>query len=190
MNRRRLLFLASGISLLALVGIYLLAQGHRITVASNEWNSPRFDRFYLTDVEYSQYEGAEKLYTVHVDEVTQRKWQIGPYTVNPIKEIKMTNLRIEVAERGAGTGRNTSGPSGLITFDDGFSIISNHGQELRARKGHWRPEDGVFVLPESYLLKDTAGTHEGFRAVFAVDPSGRIEEVEEAVWTSKAPLGE
>ncbi len=79
-------------------------------------------------------------------------------------------------------------PSGRITFDDGFSIISNHGQELRARKGHWRPEDGVFVLPESYLLEDTGGTREGVRAAFAIDPSGRIEEVEDAVWRKKAPL--
>ncbi len=55
-----------------------------------------FDRFQLEGFEHTQFKEGRKLFTLSCKEITHRKRKIGPLTVNPVKEIKMSKVHIEL----------------------------------------------------------------------------------------------
>ena len=57
---------------------------------------PTFDRIYLKNVAYSSYVRGEKTFTLQAEEIVHRKRKLGPLTLNPIKEVEMNGVRIEI----------------------------------------------------------------------------------------------
>ncbi len=58
-----------------------------------------FDRFQLEGFEHTQFKEGRKLFTLYCKEITHRKMKIGPLTVNPVKEIKMSKAHIQLFPR-------------------------------------------------------------------------------------------
>ena len=57
---------------------------------------PTFDRIYLRNVSYSSYVRGETTFTLKAEEIVHRKRKLGPLTLNPIKEVEMNGVRIEI----------------------------------------------------------------------------------------------
>ena len=58
------------------------------------------DRLYLRNIAYTSYKGDTRLFSFQADELVHRKRKIGPLTLNPVKEIEATRVRIEMVSRG------------------------------------------------------------------------------------------
>ena len=71
---------------------------------------PRFDRFRLSGVSYTSYfDGNKKRFSFSADEVVHGMRKIGPLTINPIKEIQMTHVRIEIHQEATEKENRSSG---------------------------------------------------------------------------------
>jgi len=57
---------------------------------------PRFDRFHIRGLEYTSTLKGEKIFTLRAEEMTHRKRKVGPFTLNPIKEIEIKGMRLEL----------------------------------------------------------------------------------------------
>jgi hypothetical protein len=55
-----------------------------------------YDRLLLSAVDYTSYSGGRKLFSLQAEEIVHRKRKVGPLTINPIKEIEMTKVNIEI----------------------------------------------------------------------------------------------
>lgn len=55
-----------------------------------------FDKFKMSGIEHTYFEHGSKKFTFYCDELIHRKRKVGPITVNPIKEIQMRKVRIEL----------------------------------------------------------------------------------------------
>lgn len=101
---RRRLWVAAGLVLLVgWAGVALVTHlRHRPRPSTRiEPDTPTFDRVYLRDVEQSSYEGGAKIWSLSAAEIIHRKRKLGPLTINPVKEVEMTGVRIEVDRRGS-----------------------------------------------------------------------------------------
>ena len=92
--------LALGIGILAVGGIavwFLLREPTPELPASlPEGDSLQFDRFYFKDMRYTAFRKDRKLYTITAEELAHRKLKLGPLTVNPVKEIFIVGLRLDI----------------------------------------------------------------------------------------------
>src|SRR5262245_29097496 len=64
--------------------------------ASADRDLPALDKIYFEDVVQEAYDGSMKLWILSADELVHRKRKVGPLTINPIKEVEMTGVRIEI----------------------------------------------------------------------------------------------
>jgi hypothetical protein len=129
--RRWRRWLAAGMTLLAGWAAWSLAahlrhRDHPATAATDEAadakttgsteTDPAFDRIYLKDVSQSAYDGGEKLWSLSAEEIIHRKRKLGPLTLNPVKEVEMTGVRLEIDRpapgplEGAGSDRDLDLP--------------------------------------------------------------------------------
>jgi hypothetical protein len=113
--RRWRLWLAAGMALLVAWAAWSLAahlrqRDHPATAATDTaittpaGTDPAFDRVYLKNVSQSAYDGGEKLWSLSAEEIVHRKRKLGPLTLNPIKEVEMTGVRMEIDRRAPGPG--------------------------------------------------------------------------------------
>lgn len=57
-----------------------------------------FDKFSMSEIEHTIYEHGRKTFIFSCEELVHGKRKFGPITVNPIKEIQMLKVRIEVIQ--------------------------------------------------------------------------------------------
>jgi len=69
---------------------------------------PAADMIYLRGFAYSSSVRGERTFTLKADEVTHRKRKLGPLTLNPIKEVEMHGVWIEIFQGAAPAGGSDS----------------------------------------------------------------------------------
>lgn len=58
--------------------------------------APIFDRFVIEGVSHTAYEGSRKIFTFEAEEMIHRKRKVGPLTINPVKEMEVTGVKLAV----------------------------------------------------------------------------------------------
>jgi len=97
MDKKRLtLFIGVVLLIILVVGFLALPIGKRPPVYTEKEKSPTFDKFHASGVVHSYYKDGKNIFTLWADEITHRKRKLGPFTINPVKEIEMVNVRIEI----------------------------------------------------------------------------------------------
>ena len=55
-----------------------------------------FDKLRLTDLEFTHHQLGHKIFTIHIGEILHKKRKLGPFTINPIKELELNNVAIDI----------------------------------------------------------------------------------------------
>ncbi len=100
----------------------------RDPLSTTEGSPARFDRFRLQGFEHTTYEGDEPVFTLRADEIVHRKRKIGPLTLNPIKEIVLQGVTIELRRSSRRPRRGTGN-------DGQASSLSPFLEDMVSRKG-------------------------------------------------------
>ncbi len=96
-KRRRPLRVAAIILFGILVTVFLyFGTGERKTDIKQKSPVQKFDKFNVSDIDYTHYNKGKKVFTIKSGKIIHRKRKVGPLTISPIKEIAMANVSIEI----------------------------------------------------------------------------------------------
>ena len=97
MDKKRLtLFIGVILLIILVVGFLSLRIGKRPAVYTKQEESLTFDKFHSSGVVHGYYKHGKKIFTLKADQISHRKRKLGPFTINPVKEIVMVNVQIEI----------------------------------------------------------------------------------------------
>lgn len=65
----------------------------------------RFDRLHVKGLQYTSSIKGRKIFSLAAEELIHRKRKVGPLTLNPVKEIALVGVRIEIHDLGGESGR-------------------------------------------------------------------------------------
>jgi hypothetical protein len=161
---------------------------------------PPSDRLYIGGLDYSAYDGADAVYRVHADQIIHRKRKIGPLTLNPVKEIEIDGLRVDLFPRRAGRGPGALPPPprsldailrelleskslGFVSRVTLENMIledrSGAGEAFRfaAQEVVWRPGEKRLVVHGPFEHRDGTETLSGTGGAFDLTDDGRLVRV-------------
>jgi hypothetical protein len=158
---------------------------------------PESDRLYMSGIDYTGYDGAEPIFRLQAGSLVHRKRKVGPWTLNPIKEVEMTGVRIEIFPDPEGRGRSRRPLSleGILQgtlFSKNLGFVSrvrlldlqvddrrdNAAQDhLTAAEAVWRPGDRRLVIEGAFEFSDGEGIHRDTNGAFAFSEDGRLVRV-------------
>lgn len=70
---------------------------------------PAAETVELRDFAYASSVRGQKVFTLKADSIIHRRRKLGPLTINPIKEVEMNGVRIEIVQGAASGGGSASG---------------------------------------------------------------------------------
>lgn len=128
---------------------------------------PGSDRLYLSGLDYSAYDGADPVFRLQARKLIHRKRKLGPLTINPVKEVELRGVRIDLLPpRSSGVAPAEaahSGPSldlllkGMLSSKNlGFvSRVILRDLEIEDRRGgdtsHLTADEVIFRPGEDHL---------------------------------------
>ena len=98
MKRKAFIYL-SGILILILAGFFVVSifdMAGRKTHETLKVKSSGIDKLRVSGLEYTHNQFGRKVFSVRVEEFRHKKRKIGPLTINPIKELELNNVHIEI----------------------------------------------------------------------------------------------
>jgi hypothetical protein len=157
------------------------------------------DRLYIGGLDYSAYDGSEPVYRVSAAQVIHRKRKVGPLTLNPVKEVEIDGLRVDLLPRRSGSGggmpppprsldailkellasKNLGFVSRVVLKDIAIEDRSGRGEPFRfaAEEVVWRPGDKRLVVHGPFEHLDGTGSHRGTDGAFDLAADGRLVRV-------------
>lgn len=108
---RLLLGASLGVLALLVVGSFIIRKGRPPLPINQHEDWPVADRFSASGMQHTVYDRGEKLYSLKADAIVHRKRKIGPLTINPVKELALQGVEIEIYEPIDRTDEGFSGAS-------------------------------------------------------------------------------
>jgi hypothetical protein len=135
-----------------------------------------FDRFRLEGFRHTSYHLGQKVFSVEAGEIVHRRRRVGPLAVNPLKELVLSDVRIELnpLPEGSGPGAEPSVRSGVenmllqeklgmvsrVLFHELVLSSSRDGTfrfRVRAREASVDLAARSVTFPGPFLLESAAG---------------------------------
>jgi hypothetical protein len=160
---------------------------------------PESDRLFMSGVEYAAYEGSEPAFRLSARTLIHRKRRFGPLTLNPVKEVEMDGVRIEIypAEGTGGRARHPLTLDGILegtllskslgyvsrvrlrdlVIDDRRGGDGVAGSRLTTGEAVWSPGARRLEIAGTFEYADETGTHQGTNGAFALTDEGRLRRV-------------
>ncbi len=160
---------------------------------------PESDRLFISGVDYADYEGSEPAFRLRARTLIHRKRRFGPLTLNPVKEVELDGVRIEIYAPVPGPGR-THRPLSLDGILEGALLSKNLGfvsrvrlldleiddrrggdgaaeHRLTASEAVWRPGGRRLEVEGAFEYADETGVHRDTHGAFSLTGEGRLERV-------------
>jgi len=166
-----------------------------VTPASGAAPIPESDRLYMSGIDYAAYDGSEPMFRLQARSLVHRKRKVGPWTLNPIKEVEMTGVRIEIFRSEPGRPVRPLSLDGILQgtlFSKSLGFVSrvrlldlqlddHRGgavqDRLTAAEAVWRPGDRRLVIEGAFEYSDETGMHRDTHGAFALSGDGRLVRV-------------
>jgi len=188
---------------LTLVAMVLMSGRPRTRAAGAGAGSafgPGSDRFYVGGLDYEAYDGGNLVVRARADQVIHRKRKVGPLTLNPVKEVEIDGLRIDLFPRSPETGRRSQAPpayaldrllrdlleskhlgfvSRVTLRDLAVEDRSAPGEVLRfsAEEAIWHPGGKRLDVHGRFEHQDGTGIQRGTDRSFRLTEEGRLVPV-------------